>query len=130
MGGFIGGDTLGIVTLAPTGDLDSNGQQIFAESLVNVFGCVFEPLTRGPIEEETDTITAHERAWAFFPYIEGVTTIINNANYIRPLRPDALAQRDYKVQGLPEIEYDMDGQPDHVFVAAEWHGSSPTQGAS
>jgi hypothetical protein len=122
MGGFPGGDTIGIVTFSPSGELDSNGQEIFTPSVVNVFGCVFEPLLRGPIEEETDTITAHERAWAFFPYIEGVTTNINNAQFLRPIRPDALAQRDYQVQGQSIVEYDMDGQPDHVFVAVEWHG--------
>lgn len=117
-----GGDTIGIVTYADSGTVDDNGQKILTSSVVWVYGCVFEPYSRGPVEEETDTITAHERAWAFFPYVPGVTTNINNGNWIRPQRPDALAQRDYKVQGQSEIEYDMDGQPDHVFVVGEWHG--------
>lgn len=118
---YPGGDTIGIVTKTATGTVDALNQPTYSESVVWVYGCVFEPYSRGPVEEETDSITAHERAWAFFPYIQGVTTSIGNANWIRPKRPDALAQRDYKVQGLSEVEYDLDGQPDHVFVIGEWH---------
>jgi hypothetical protein len=119
---YLGGDTVGIVTIAPSGTTDSNGQQIFAETVVNVFGCVFESLNRGPVQEQSDVITAHERAWVFFPYIVGVTDSISNANSLRPVRPNALSGRDYQVQGESQIEYDMDGQPDHVFVIGEWHG--------
>lgn len=121
MPGNPGGDTIGIVTLAKGGTPDAMNQQSETATVTWVYGCVFEPLDRGPVEEQSDTITSHERAWAFLPYIAGVTTGINNANYLRPQRPDALAQRDYKVFGLPIIEYDIDGVPDHVFIACEWH---------
>jgi hypothetical protein len=120
MAGFPGGDTLGIVTKTPTGETDSMGVAVTEDTLVNVFGCVFEPLERGPVEEMSDTTTSSERAWAFFPYIEGVTTGISNANWIRPLRPDPMGRRDYKVQGRLEIEYDLEGQPDHVWVTCEF----------
>jgi hypothetical protein len=145
MPGFIGGDTIGIVTFSPSGELDSNGQDIFTSSTQLVYGCVFEPISRGPIEEETDTITAHERAWVFMPYVPGVgiptvdtngnpvvddngnpvPATILNSSFLQPQRPgDAQAQRNYKVQGMPEVEVDMDGQPDHVFVVGEWHGGA------
>jgi hypothetical protein len=143
MPGFIGGDTVGIVSFSPSGQLDANGQQIFTQSTQLIYGCVFEPYSRGPVEEETDTITAHERAWAFLPYVPGigvptvdtdgnpilddngnpVPASIQNSDFVQPQRPgDAQAQRNYKVQGMPEVEFDMDGQPDHVFVVCEWHG--------
>lgn len=117
-----GRDTIGIVSYADSGQVDALNEALQTESVTWVYGCVFEPLDRGPIEEQSDTITSAERAWAFLPYLEGVTTAITNANWLRPQRPDPIAQRDYKVLGLPEIEYDMDGQPDHVFITCEWHG--------
>lgn len=117
-----GGDTLLIVTRVPTGQKDALNQDIFTEATVSVYGCVFEPYSRGPVEEDSNTETAHERAWAFLPYIEGVTTGINNQNFIQPVRPGSpLAQRNYKVQGLPEIQYDLDGVPDHVWIICEYH---------
>jgi hypothetical protein len=122
VGGFIGGDTVNIVTLTDTGTVDDNGQKIFGTSTVSVYGCVFESLTRGPVQEQSDTITAHERAWVFFPYIVGVTDSISNAQFLQPVRPNDLSGRLYQVQGESQIEYDMDGQPDHVFVVGEWHG--------
>jgi hypothetical protein len=145
MGGFPGGDTVGIVDFVPSGTLDSNGQQIFTSTTQLVYGCVFEPLSRGPVEEETDTVTAHERAWVFFPYISGigiptvdsdgnpivddngnpVPAAILNSSFLQPQRPgDPQAQRNYKVQGMPEIEFDMDGQADHAFIVGEWHGGA------
>ncbi|BBZ09864.1 MULTISPECIES: hypothetical protein [Mycobacterium] len=132
MTSYPGGDTLGIVTKTPTGQTDSMGENITADSVVWVYGCVFDIYSRGPIEEQSDTVTSEERAWAFLPYVPGVgipavdengnqvVATINNANWIRPKRPDALAQRDYKVMGLPELEYDMDGAADHVWIVCEW----------
>lgn len=144
MGDYPGGETLAIVANQPTGDRDSLNQAITQPTVVAyVYGCVFEPYTRGPVEEQTDVTTSHERAWAFLPYVAGigiptvdvdgnpvvdgddnpVPVVITNANYIQPQRPnDAQAQRNYKVQGLPEIEYDMDGVPDYAWVVCEWHG--------
>lgn len=118
----VGGDVLGIVTLVDSGQTDSLGEPIVTESVAWIDGCVFDIYSRGPIQQHTDTKTAEERAWAFFPYISGVTTDIVAGNVIRPQRPDALAQRDYHVFGRAEVEYDLEGQPDHVWVVCEWHG--------
>jgi len=114
--------------------------EITSDSVVWVYGCVFE--TERISEEQSDTITSNERGWAWLPYVAGagiptasesgnpildgdgkpVTTEIKNANWIRPLRSDPLAQRDYKVLGMPSLEYDLEGNPDHVWVICEWHG--------
>lgn len=115
-----GNDTIGIVIKTPTGQVDSLNQAITTESVTWIDGCVFETYPRGPVEEQSDTITSAERAWVFLPYLPGITTGVTNANWIRPLRPDPLAQRDYKVEGLPVFEYDLDGQPDHVWIVCEW----------
>lgn len=144
MSDYPGGDTLAIVEFQPTGDLDGLNQPVTVPVVVAwVYGCVFEPYSRGPVEEQSDTITSHERAWAFLPYVAGVgiptvdqngnpvvdddgnpvPASINNSNWIQPVRPnDAQAQRNYKVQGLPEIEYDGDGMPDHAWIVCEWQG--------
>jgi hypothetical protein len=142
MTSYPGGDTIGIVTMQPTGGKDSLNQPIVAPVVTQlVYGCVFEPIERGPVEEQSNTITSHERAWAFMPYVAGVgiptvdstgapvvdgsgnpvPAVITNANYLQPQRPsDAEAQRNYKVMGLPEVEYDMDGMPDHSWITCEW----------
>lgn len=141
---YPGGDTLAIVTRESTGRVDGKNQPITTPTITAyVYGCVFEPYSRGPVEEQSDTITSHERAWAFLPYVSGlgiptvdvdgnpvldgngnpVPVTITNANWIQPIRPnDQQAQRNYKVQGLPEIEYDGDGMPDHAWVICEWQG--------
>ncbi|MBZ4574701.1 hypothetical protein [Mycobacterium avium] len=142
MSDFPGGDVLGIVEFQPTGQVDSLNQAVKTPVVVAwVYGCVFEPYSRGPVEEQTDTITSHERAWAFLPYVAGfgiptfdaagnalldadgnpIPVVIDNGTWIQPQRPnDAVAQRNYKVQGLPEIEYDADGVPDHAWIVCEW----------
>ncbi|ORV92798.1 hypothetical protein AWC11_07290 [Mycobacterium interjectum] len=144
MTSYPGGEVLGIVAMQATGQIDALNQAIKEPVVAQyVYGCVFEPYTRGPVEEQTDVITSHERAWAFLPYVPGVgiptvdvngnpvvdgdgnpvPAVITNANYLQPQRPnDAQAQRNYKVQGLPEIEYDIDGVPDYAWVVCEWHG--------
>lgn len=141
---YPGGETLGIAIEQPTGAVDSLNQTVTAKVVTQwVYGCTFEPYTRGPVEEQSDTITSHERAWAFLPYLPGVgiptvdvdgnlivdgdgnpvPAVINNNNWIQPVRPnDAQAQRNYKVQGLPEIEYDLDGQPSYAWIVCEWQG--------
>lgn len=142
MGSYPGADTIGIVEMQPTGGRDSLNQPIVAPVVTHlIYGCVFEPIERGPVEEQSNFITSHERAWAFMPYVSGlgiptvdssgapvvdgsgnpVAAVITNANFLRPIRPyDAVAQRDYKVMGLPEVEYDMDGIPDHSWITCEW----------
>lgn len=120
MTNFPGGDTLLIVSKTPTGQKDSMGEDVTTDSVVSVYGCVFE--TERISEVESDVTTSNERGMAFLPYVEGVTTGVTNENWIRPQRPDALAQRDYKVFGRPAIEYDINGQPDHVWIVCEWHG--------
>lgn len=136
MSDYPGGETLNILAPQGTGRYDSLNQEITQLSIAwTVYGCVFEPYTRGPVEEENDTVTSHERAWAFLPYVQGIgipgvdtngdqgVVSINNANWIQPQRPnDAVAQRNYKVQGLPEIEYDLDGAPSYAWVVCEWQG--------
>ena len=141
---YPGGETLGIVAEQSTGTTDSLNQAVTAKVVVQwVYGCTFEPYTRGPVEEQTDTITSHERAWAFLPYLPGigiptvdasgnpvldangvpVPASIGNSNWIQPVRVnDAQAQRNYKVQGLPEIEYDIDGLAAYAWVVCEWQG--------
>lgn len=142
---YPGADTLGIGSEQSTGGVDAKNQPL-REFVVSqyVYGCVFEPYSRGPVEEQTDVITSHERAWAFLPYVEGygiptvdvdgnelfaddgvtpVVAVLDNNSWIVPIRPnDAQAQRPYKVQGLPEIQYDGDGQPDHAWIVCEWQG--------
>lgn len=142
---YPGGDLLGVVEMQPTTDpptLDAMNQPITNAVVVAlVYGCVFEPIERGPVEEQTDTVTSHERAWAFLPYVQGigiptvdsgldlivdddgnpVPVVITNANYIQPQRATyTQAQRNYKVFGLPELQYDGDGLPEHVWVTCEW----------
>lgn len=117
---FPGGDTIAIVTKAPTGETDSMGVAVTADSVVEVYGCTFETLPHGPVEEMSDTTSATERASAWLPFLPGVTDAINNTNFLRPIRPCSTAQRDYKVQGLPLVEYDLDGQPDHVWIVCEY----------
>ncbi|MDY0112705.1 MAG: hypothetical protein RBS21_00335 [Corynebacterium sp.] len=134
---YPGGETLGIVEMIPNGTVDELNQNVRVPTVVSwVYGCVFEPYSRGPVEEQSDTITSHERAWAFLPYVAGsgipgidVTTgaqlfvSIDNATWIQPQRAnDPVAQRNYKTQGLPEIEYDIDGAPSYAWVVCEWHG--------
>lgn len=139
MTSYPGGDTLGIVTKTPTGETDSMGQQVTSDTVVWVYGCSFE--TERISEEQTDTIVSNERGWAWFPYVPsiGIPTTdeygtpivdgsgnpvavqIQNSNWIRPKRLEAMAQRDYKVFGMPTLEYDGDGTPDHVWVICEWH---------
>lgn len=139
---YPGGETLAVVEMQSTGGVDGKNQPITAPVVVAwVYGCTFEPYTRGPVEEQSDTITSHERAWAFLPYVPGigiptvdasgnpvldvngvpVPAVIGNSNWIQPQRPnDAQAQRNYKVQGLPEIEYDIDGAPVYAWIVCEW----------
>ncbi len=132
---YPGGETLGIVEMVATGAVDELNQAVRTPTVVAwVYGCVFEPYSRGPVEEQSDTITSHERAWAFLPYVPGsgipgidattqaqIVVSINNATWIQPQRAnDALAQRNYKTQGLPEIEYDIDGAPSYAWVVCEW----------
>lgn len=141
---YPGGETLGIAVEQPTGRVDSLNQPVTAKVVTQwVYGCTFEPYTRGPVEEQTDTITSHERAWAFLPYLPGigvptvdadgnpvvdgdgnpVAAVITNNHWIQPVRAnDAQAQRNYKVQGLPEIEYDIDGAPSYAWIVCEWQG--------
>jgi hypothetical protein len=139
MSDYPGGDTVGIVTKLSTGQKDSMGQAVTADSVVWVYGCVFE--TERISEEQSDTITSNERGWAWLPYIPGigiptvdddgnelvdgegnpVTVEITNANWIRPKRWQPMAARDYKVFGMPAVEFDGDGQPDHVWIICEWH---------
>ncbi|ETZ58038.1 hypothetical protein L841_5520 [Mycobacterium sp. MAC_080597_8934] len=142
MSDYPGGETVAVVQFQPTGATDSLFQPVKAPTVVAwVFGCAFEPYTRGPVEEQSDTITSHERAWAFLPYVAGfgiptfdqsgnplldsnddpIPVAIDNSMWIQPQRPnDALAQRNYKVQGLPEIEYDIDGSPSYAWIVCEW----------
>jgi hypothetical protein len=144
MSDYPGSDTIAVVTLEPTGDVDSLNKPITNPTVrALVYGCVFEPYSRGPVEEQTDTITAHERAWAFMPYVYGVgipqvdsnlnavvddngnpvPVVIGNADFLQPVRlGNPQAQRNYKIQGLPEVQYDQDGMPDHVWIICEWHG--------
>lgn len=129
-----GGDTVGIVTYTP--QLDSHGNVLTdglnqplepVRTVLWKYGCVFEP--EHVSEEQTNTITTRERAWVFLP-VDADTTTITNANFLTPKRPaldedsanESTAQRDYKVHGLPVVEYDMDGQPDHVWVICEYDG--------
>ncbi|UXA06583.1 hypothetical protein KXD96_27995 (plasmid) [Mycobacterium sp. SMC-2] len=141
---YPGGETLGVVEMQASGHVDGKNQAVTSPSVVAwVYGCTFEPYTRGPVEEQSDTITSHERAWAFLPYVPGigiptvdvngdpvldtngdpVPASIGNSNWIQPVRAnDAQAQRLYKVQGLPEIEYDIDGLPVYAWIVCEWQG--------
>jgi hypothetical protein len=143
MGDYPGGDLLGIGSWVSTGVVDAKNQtkKTFVVAQY-VYGCVFEPYSRGPVEEQNDSTTSHERAWAFMPYVDGygiptvdadgnelvqddgvtpVAAVMDNNSWIVPIRPnDAQAQRSYKVQGLPEIEYDGDGQPEHAWIVCEW----------
>lgn len=118
---YPGGDTLGIVTKVPTGQKDSLNQPITTDSVEWIYGCVLETLEYEINEHQTDTIAAFEKAWAFLPY-SSTTAAIDNGDFIRPKRPDANAQRDYKVNGRAVVQYDIDGRPDHVFVLCEWQG--------
>lgn len=140
MGEYPGGDTLGLVTKTATGQKDSMGVAVTGDEVTWVYGCVFE--TERISEEQSDTITSNERGWATLPYVPGigVPTVdvngnpvvdgsgnpvpadINNASWIRPKRSDPMAQRDYKVFGMPALQYDGDGMPDHVWIICEWHG--------
>ena len=139
---YPGGETLAVLAEQGSGQVDSLNQAVTQLApIAYVYGCVFEPYSRGPVEEQSDVITSHERAWAFLPYVPGigiptvdssgnpvvdgsgnpVPVSIGNNNWIQPQRPyDAQSQRNYKVQGLPELEYDGDGMPDHMWVTCEW----------
>jgi hypothetical protein len=134
MSDYPGGDTLGVVTDVASGQTDSLNQPILTESVVWVYGCVFETYMYGISEQETDITTSQEKAFAYFPYVSGVgipgvdangasvAAVIDNNSRIRPQRPDAEAQRDYKVFGLPAEQYDIEGLPDHVLVVCVWQG--------
>jgi hypothetical protein len=135
---YPGGETVALVEMVPTGGVDGKNQPVTAATVVGwVYGCTFEPYVRGPVEEESDTITSHERAWVYLPYVAGLgiptvdangnpltaAAVITNSTWIQPQRPnDPVAQRNYKVQGLPEIEYDIDGAPSYAWVVCEWRG--------
>lgn len=117
----LGNHVLGIVEMQPSGQVDDLNQQI-TEPVVTqiVHGCMFESYVRGPEEHEDDTVTSFERAYAFLPYIAGVTTTITNSNWLQPQRADAQAQRNYKVLGLPIIQYARSGRPSYVWIICEW----------
>lgn len=133
MGELPGNDVVGIVTVASSGAVDAlNAPVAASESVVWVSGSVFD-IDLGPREQQSDTITSEERAWAFLPYVPGQgipavdetgapvwVTAIDNRARIRPKRLEALAQRDYKVLGQPELQYTLDGVPDHVWIICEW----------
>jgi len=143
---YPGGDTVYVVTKTDTGQRDGLNQPVPGESATQVYGCVFDIISSGPSEEQTDTTTNSERAWAFLPIVDGqgIPTVdddgnenvdadgnpifiaeIPNTARIRPKRSTALAQRDYKIIGRPEVQYDLDGQPDHVWIVCEWRSPSP-----
>jgi hypothetical protein len=131
---YPGGETVGIVTYVP--QVDGSGNPLTdglnqpldpVRTVLWKYGCVFEP--EHVSEEQTNTITSRERAWVFMP-VDPDTAKITNANFLTPQRPsldengadESAAQRDYKVHGLPLIEYDMDGKPDHIWVICEYDG--------
>lgn len=138
MSEYPGGDTVGVITSVPSGGKDALGGQPVTETVVWVYGCVFG--TQHTTEEQDETITSAERAWVWFPYVDGigiptvdttgapivdpdgnpVTVMIDNSCWLRPKRDNPMGTRDYKVFGMPSIEYDLDGRPDHVWVTAEW----------
>lgn len=128
-----GGDALRIIAAVGTGQHDALGQAVLAESEFTVTGCVFDIVSSGPFEEQTDVTTSTEKAWAFLPYVAGAgipvvdaagtaryLTVVDNTSRIEPVRPDALGSRRYKVIGQPEVQYDLDGRPDHVWIVCEW----------
>ncbi|WP_047317372.1 hypothetical protein [Mycolicibacter heraklionensis] len=143
-GEYPGGDTVYVVTDVATGQKDGLNQPKFGESVAEVFGCVFDVVSTGPTEEQSDTTTNSERAWVFLPIVDGqgIPTVdfdqdgelvyiaeIPNTARLRPERGTALGQRDYKIIGRPEVQYDLDGQPDHVWIVCEWRGGGkPTDG--
>jgi hypothetical protein len=117
----LGSHVVGIVEMQSTGHVDGKNQNITNPVVTQVVkGCMFESYIRGPEEHQEDTITSFERAYAFLPYIEGVTTTITNANWLQPQRPDAQAQRNYKVLGDPIVQYDSRGRGNHVWIVCEW----------
>jgi hypothetical protein len=116
----LGNHVVGIVEMQGT-QVDKLNQTIQAPVVTGlVRGCMFESYNRGPEEHEDDTITSFERAYCFLPYIEGVTTVLTNDHWLQPQRPDAEAQRNYKVLGMPIIQYDRSGRGDHVWIVCEW----------
>lgn len=117
----LGNHVVGVVEMQPTGQVDSLNQPITEPVVVQlVKNCMFESYVRGPEEHEDDTVSSFERAYAFLPYIAGVTTTITNAHYLQPQRADAQARRNYKVLGLPIIQYGRSGRPSHVWIVCEW----------
>ncbi|UVO12815.1 hypothetical protein NM962_01200 [Mycobacterium sp. SVM_VP21] len=144
MSEYPGADTIYVVTDVETGERDGLNQRKFSEAIAEVYGCVFDVVSTGPTEEQSDTTTNSERAWAFLPIVNGqgiptvdvdengeqifIAEILNTAR-LRPDRSTALGQRDYKIIGRPEVQYDMDGQPEHVWIVCEWRGGGkPTDG--
>lgn len=134
---YPGADTIYVVTDVATGQRDDLNKPITSEAVAEVYGCVFDPVSTGPTEEQSDTTTNSERAWAFLPIIDGqgIPTVgkdengdpiyiaaIPNKARLRPKRSTALDQRDYKITARPEVQYDMEGQPEHVWIVCEWRG--------
>lgn len=134
---YPGGETIALVQMVASGSVDALNQPVRTATVTAyVYGCVFQPNTGGPLEQQSDTVTSQERAWAFLPYVPGAgvpgtdaTTgqpafvAIDNSTWLQPQRPNnPQAQRNYKVLGLPEIEYDLDGMPSHAWVVCEWQG--------
>lgn len=119
---YPGGDTVLVIANPTPAGKDSMNEDIPSLPTnrvvaATVYGCVFE--TEHISEQQHETITSGERAWAFMPYTAD-TAAITNANWLRPQRPTGESSaRDYKVHGLPIVQYDIDGQPDHVWVICE-----------
>jgi hypothetical protein len=111
----LGGQSLGIVTKTPTGSVDAANQAVTDDAVVWVTGCAFE--TEHISEEQSDSITSAERAWAIMPVTDAVQEI-TNANYLR----NGVGGRDYKVHGLPAPEYDIDGLLVYYWIICEWQG--------
>ncbi|SIC56426.1 Uncharacterised protein [Mycobacteroides abscessus subsp. abscessus] len=125
-----GGDTLQVISYGPALDghgnpvMDEQNQPIKARTVVaTIYGCVFE--AEHISEHQTDAITSTERAWAFLP-VTPDSRAIRNEHYLCPMRPAGdQSGRDYKVHGLPALQYDIEGQPDHVWIFCEWQPGKP-----
>ncbi|MBO0882801.1 MAG: hypothetical protein J2P17_21200 [Mycobacterium sp.] len=135
MTSYPGGDTVGIVTKTATGETDSMDQPVTVDTLVTVYGACFEPgyqwsSLMGAAEQMSDTITTDEDAWVHLPYVPGygipavdgdgnqVAAVITNQTWIRSMAP--YPSRDYKVLGQPDLQCDLDGMPNHLYVKCEW----------
>lgn len=132
----IGGQRVGIVTDVAVLD---GGQPVVSEFMepqttpvtVWVDGCLFEIQTDvmrpALLEQQGETVTTKEFAWAFMPVVNGNVPAVDSGGSPTPIAASAITSsmslrhngRTYVMRGDAVLERDIRGRENHVFCVCE-----------